>query len=148
MSQQDPLEQDPLAEKIKRQAEQVKQLSERIKQQRQRIEYQNLKNFNLRLRVAQGRNRQAWGCYRNWIIKLISQDSGWTVAYSTPGGEIFIDQKTYGTAEVALAAARELVDRSIAGFTLLDLLFELYDDRKISTEQYSRLTSSLIQECL
>lgn len=147
MSEQDPLEQDPLAEKIK-QGEIVQFLSERVQQQRQEVEYQNLKSFNLRLRTTPGRSEQACGCYRNWIIKLIPQDSDWTVAYCTPGGEIFIDGKTYRTAELALAAAEDLVDRNIAGFALLEFLFELYDNRKISTEQYSQLTSSLIEDCL
>jgi len=150
MSGQDPLEPDFIAEQVNRQDDQVKRLSEWLKQQGETDGQQSLINFNLGLRsasIVSGKG-QATGCYRNWIIKLISQDNDWTVAYCTPGGEIFIDGKTYGTAEVALATARDLVDRSIAGFALLEFLFELYDARKISTEQYSQLTSSLIQGCL
>jgi len=148
MSEQDALKQGLIAEQIKQQGKIVRQLSERVQQQRQKVEYQNRKNFNLRLRTAPERSGQACECYQNWIIKLIPQDSGWTVGYCTPGGEIFVDRQTYETAKLALAAARELVDRSITGFTLLDFLFELYDNRKISTEQYSRLTNSLIHDCL
>ncbi|HEY9844605.1 MAG TPA: hypothetical protein V6D03_00240 [Candidatus Caenarcaniphilales bacterium] len=120
-------------------------LVEQLKQQSLKVFHLNLQAFQVSKKGDSPR-RAHW--YRNWIIKPIAQDKDWLVAYCTTAGEIFIDAQTYDSAEAALTAARERVDRNIAGFALLEFLFELYEARKIDTQQYSRLANSLIREWL
>lgn len=142
---------DLLAQRVKQQGIMLQHLRKQVKQQDDQVKQQSLKIFNSKFRVFQSQRKKhpltRHKCYRGWLIKLIRQECDWTVAYSTPGNEVFIDEKTYGTSVEALAAAKGVVDRNITGWALLDFLFELYEAQKINTEQYSQLMNSLVEDC-
>jgi len=142
---------DLLTQRVKQQGLMLQHLRKQVKQQDDQVKQQSLKVFNLKFRVFQSQRKKHSiarnKCYQGWIIKLIQQGCDWTVAYSTPGNEVFIDEKTYGTSVEALTAAKGVVDRNITGWALLDFLFELYEDQKINTEQYSQLMNSLVEDC-
>ncbi|CAA9551390.1 hypothetical protein AVDCRST_MAG81-1932 [uncultured Synechococcales cyanobacterium] len=148
---QNQLNLDLLAQRVKQQGLMLQHLRKQVKQQDDQVKQQSLKVFNLKFRVFQSQRKKhpiaRKKCYRGWLIKLIPQGCHWTVAYSTPGNEVFIDEKNYETSVEALAAAKGVVDRNITGWALLDFLFELYEDQKINTEQYSQLMNSLVEDC-
>lgn len=83
--------------------------------------------------------------YRGWFVTAVPSDGYWRFQCHAPQGKICMYDKIYRTAEEAIIASKEFVDRDIAKYSLLKLLEEWLQLGRINSEEYLKSLDTVIR---
>ncbi len=84
--------------------------------------------------------------YHGWLIELIPMLDGYSFQCWLPEEMVGVsDRHTYSTVEQALTVAKTRADLEAVSWVLAELLFDYYEQKIISLEEYAGLLESVVR---
>ncbi len=81
--------------------------------------------------------------YRGWLIQILQNSDGYRSVCLSPAWRKISSKVSHAEKEVALCSARAVIDRQFACQQLLMALRDLYEEDRLSFDEWRSLTHSL-----
>lgn len=88
-------------------------------------------------------NPTAKDVHHGWTVELFGDESGFRIACYSPSRQRLSNYKTYSDQSQAMAAAKQLIDRQMAGHVLQAVMRNLFEQGALGFEDWRSLHNSL-----